>query len=150
MVCGSQAREEFDIVHDLNGVLAAVGNGGFVIEVAVSRAQDVGATDDGGGDNVVIVRIMRDHAKHVPLGRFNADGGGPEECYGSFYLLVIEPVHGPQSRVAEHPAQFVQEKSGDDENVWRIAEPAEAFFGRATHTVDGASQHVGVEERPHH
>lgn len=129
LVWGSQAGEDLDVVHDFDGVLAAVGNGCIVIEVAVSRAQDISAADYS-GDDVVVVRIVRHHVQDIVLWRVNTDGGGSEEGEGLFYLLVIEPVDGPHARVAKDPAQFVQEKTGDNEDVRQLAESLEAFFCR--------------------
>jgi hypothetical protein len=96
-----QAGEEFDIVHDLNGVPATVGDHGLVIEVPVARAKNVDSANDGGSNDMIVIRVVRHYRNEMLLRRLDARGGGLQGSYDTLDLPIIESMHAPQARVAK-------------------------------------------------
>ncbi|MGD0897757.1 MAG: hypothetical protein ABR915_07955 [Thermoguttaceae bacterium] len=99
-----QPFKQFDIVHDFNGMLPTVGDDGFMVEVSVPRAENIGPGDDSRCNDMVIVRVVRHYPNNVLLPHFYACSNGLKDCDSALNLPVVKPMNAPQPGIAKHPA----------------------------------------------
>jgi hypothetical protein len=99
-----QPSEQLNIVHDFDGVLPAVGDDGFVEEVPIPRAENVGPGNDGRCNNMVVIWVMWYHPNNIPLTHFHDCGIRLKDRDSTLNFLVVKSMHLLQPGIAKDPA----------------------------------------------